>query len=36
VPADVLPPFLRTFDRVDFRAGLEDRSAMRELLAALT
>jgi hypothetical protein len=36
VPDDVLPPFLRTFDRVDFRAGLDDRSAMRELLAALT
>jgi small GTP-binding protein len=36
VPDDVLPPFLRTFDRVDFRTGLDDRSAMRDFLAALT
>ncbi|HEV7657699.1 MAG TPA: TIR domain-containing protein [Mycobacteriales bacterium] len=31
-----VPPFLRTFDWVDFRSGLDDRTAMRDLLAALT
>jgi hypothetical protein len=36
VAEDGVPPFLRTFDWVDFRAGLDDRAAMRELLAALT
>jgi small GTP-binding protein len=36
VDEDTVPPFLRTFDWVDFRAGLDDRAAMRDLVAALT
>jgi small GTP-binding protein len=36
VDEDTVPPFLRTFDWVDFRAGLDDRAAMRDLVAALS
>lgn len=36
VDEEAVPPFLRTFDWIDFRGGLDDRATMRDLIAALT